>query len=128
MSLADRRVHTTLPVPDIAEARTFWEGVLGFAPVQVQSTAVIYGAGAGSVFAISRTGAKPSGAHTQMAFTTPDIAAEVAGLRALGVTFLEYDLPTLRTIDGIAQLGPNRAAWFNDPQGNLIGIVEFGPE
>jgi catechol 2,3-dioxygenase-like lactoylglutathione lyase family enzyme len=128
MTLRDRRVHTTLPVPDIAVARGFWEGVLGFVPLQVQSTAVIYRAGEGSVFAISRTGATPSGRHTQMAFTTPDVAAEVADLRSLGITFLEYDLPTLRTVDGIAQLGPNRAAWFNDPQGNLIGIVEFGPE
>jgi catechol 2,3-dioxygenase-like lactoylglutathione lyase family enzyme len=128
MSITDRRVHTTLPVADVAEARKFWEGVLGFRPVQVQSVAVIYQAGEGSTFAVSRTGAKPSGAHTQMAFSTPDIAAEVAGLRAHGISFLEYDLPTVKTVDGIAQLGPNRAAWFNDPQGNLIGVVEYGPE
>ena len=128
MALADRRVHTTLPVTDIPAAREFWEGVLGFVPLLAQSTAVVYPAGEGSVFAISRSGGKPSGAHTQMAFTTPDIAAEVAALRAAGIQFLEYDLPTLRTVDGIAKLGPNRAAWFNDPQGNLIGIVEFGPE
>lgn len=128
MGLADRRAHTTLPVGDIAAARSFWEGTLGFTPLSVQSTAVLYGAGDGSVFAVSRSGGKPSGAHTQMAFTTPDIEAEVAALRALGIAFLEYDLPTLRTIDGIGQLGPNRAAWFMDPSGNVIGIVEFGPE
>jgi hypothetical protein len=44
------------------------------------------------------------------------------------VTFLEYDVPSLRTVGGIAPLGSNRAAWFNDPDGNLIGIVEFGME
>ena len=128
MGLAERRVHTTLPVQDVAAARSFWEEVLGFTPLQVQSTAVIYRAGEGSVFAISRSGGRPSGAHTQMAFTSPDIEADVAALRAQGIVFLEYDLPGLKTVNGIAPLGPNRAAWFNDPQGNLIGIVEFGPE
>ena len=127
MALSDRRAHTTLPVEDVAAARAFWEGVLGFRPLTVQPSAVLYSAGEGSVFAVSRSGGKPSGAHTQMGFTTPDIAAEVAALRALGIQFLEYDTPMLKTVDGIAQLGPNRAAWFNDPQGNLIGIVEFGP-
>ena len=126
MALTDRRVHTTLPVPDVAEARRFWEGVLGFQPLQVQSTAVVYRAGEGSVFAISRSGGKPSGAHTQMAFTTPDIEAEVAALRDRGIQFIEYDLPGLKTVGGIAPLGPNRAAWFLDPQGNTIGLVEFG--
>ena len=127
MALADLRVHTTLPVPDVAESRRFWEGTLGFRPVQVQPTAVIFRAGAGSVFAISRTGAKPSGAHTQMAFTSTDLEADVAAFREKGITFIDYDLPGLKTVDGIAPLGPNRAAWFNDPQGNLIGLVEFGP-
>jgi len=127
MTLAQRRVHTTLPVTDVAEARRFWEDTLGFEPLTVQSTAVMYRAGDGSVFAISRSGGKPSGAHTQMAFTSPDIEADVADLRARGITFLDYDLPGLRTENGIGQLGPNRAAWFNDPQGNLIGIVQFGP-
>ena len=115
-------------MPDVAAARPFWEEVLGFAPLHVQSTLVLYRAGDGSVFAISRTGAKPSGTHTQMAFTTPDIEAEVAALRERGIQFLEYDLPTLRTENGIARLGPNRAAWFNDPQGNLIGILELGTQ
>jgi catechol 2,3-dioxygenase-like lactoylglutathione lyase family enzyme len=70
MAIADRRVHPTLPVPDVAAARAFWEG-LGFRPESVQSSAVVYRAGGGSVFAISRSGGKPSGAHTQMALRRP---------------------------------------------------------
>ena len=123
--LSQRRVHATIPTADVAAARRFYEGVLGFTPLQVLPTLALYEAGAGSVFAVSRGTGKASGSHTQMAFTTPDIEAEVAGLRARGVSFEAYDYPTLRTVDGIAQLAGFRAAWFKDPEGNLIGLVEF---
>jgi catechol 2,3-dioxygenase-like lactoylglutathione lyase family enzyme len=124
--LHERRAHATLPVADLAFARGFWEGRLGFRPVEEYPTAVIYAGAGGSVFALSRASARATGGHTQLAFTVPDIESEVAELRGLGVTFEDYDLPGLRTTDGIADLGGNRAAWFKDPDGNVIGIIEFG--
>jgi catechol 2,3-dioxygenase-like lactoylglutathione lyase family enzyme len=123
--LSDRRVHATIPTADLSAARAFYEGVLGFVPRQVLETAVLYDAGAGSVFAVSRSSGKASGSHTQMAFTTTDIEADVGELRGRGVRFEEYDYPTLRTVDGIAHLGTSRAAWFRDPEGNTIGLIEF---
>ena len=124
--LPKRRVHATLPVSDLAAARDFWEGQLGFVPLEVWPTAVLYAGAGGSVFAISRASARATGGNTQMAFTVPDIAAEVAGLTGLGIAFEAYDLPGLRTIDGIAEMGGNRVAWFRDPDGNVIGVIEFG--
>ena len=123
--LSDRRVHATLPTADLDAARAFYEGVLGFEPYRVLPFAVLYRAGAGSMFAVSVSAGRASGTHTQLAVTTPDIEADVADLRARGVTFEAYDTPTLRTIDGIAPMGPNRAAWFRDPEGNLLGLIEF---
>jgi len=124
--LPERRVHATLPVSDLAAARDFWEGQLGFVPLEVWPTAVLYAGAGGSVFAISRASARATGGNTQMAFTVPDIAAEVAELTGLGIAFEAYDLPGLRTIDGIAEMGGNRVAWFRDPDGNVIGVIEFG--
>jgi catechol 2,3-dioxygenase-like lactoylglutathione lyase family enzyme len=125
--LTERRAHATLPVADLDAARTFWEGRLGFTPLEIRPTAVLYSAGAGSVFAISVSSGRASGDHTQMGFTVPDVVAEAAGLRARGIAFEEYDLPGFRTVDGVAEIGGNHAAWFKDPDGNLIGIVELGP-
>jgi len=124
--LPKRRVHATLPVSDLAAARDFWEGQLGFVPLEVWPTAVLYAGAGGSVFAISRASARATGGNTQMAFTVPNIAAEVAELTGLGIAFEAYDLPGLRTIDGIAEMGGNRVAWFRDPDGNVIGVIEFG--
>ncbi len=123
--LAERRVHVTLPVADLERARAFYEQQLGFSPYSVQPTAVLYQAGEGTLFAASKGSALSSGSHTQMAFTSHDLEADVADARARGIVFEEYDLPGFRTVDGIAPVGPNRAAWFKDSEGNLIAIIEF---
>ena len=65
-----------------------------------------------------------------MAWDVADIDATVAALRARGVVFEEYDLPGLKTVNGIADINGNypskgvgeRGAWFRDSEGNLLGI------
>ena len=59
-----------------------------------------------------------------------DIEATVRELRVRGVEFEEYDLPGLKTVNGIAEIAGNypskgigeRGAWFRDSEGNLLGI------
>jgi catechol 2,3-dioxygenase-like lactoylglutathione lyase family enzyme len=121
--LSNRRVHTTLPTPDPERLRAFYEEVLGFTPYAERPGAILYRAGEGTLFAISRAGARATGGHTQMAFTVPDIEAGVAELRARGVVFEDYEAP--KTEGGIARLPVGRAAWFKDPDGNLIGLLQF---
>jgi hypothetical protein len=66
-----------------------------------------------------------------MGFEVADLAATVSFLRARGVVFEEYDLPGLKTVDGIAEVAGNYpskggvgelAAWFKDSEGNMIGL------
>ena len=121
--LSDRRAHTTLPSSDIDALRPFYEDILGFTPRAVMPGAVLYDAGAGSVFAISRGSVSSGGSHTQIAFTVDDIEAEVAELRGRGIVFEEYEAP--KTQDGIATIGPGRAAWFKDPQHNVLAVIQF---
>lgn len=72
-----------------------------------------------------------SGKHTQIAWEVEDIEAVVAELRERGVVFEEYDLPGLKTINGICEVMGNypssggvgeRGAWFRDSEGNLLGV------
>ena len=51
-----------------------------------------------------------------------DVPAEVAELRATGVVFEDIDMPGLRTENGIAHIGPFKAAWFKDSEGNVLGV------
>ena len=121
--LADRRVHAILPTTDVDALRPFYEETLGLMPLAVLRGVVLYRAGAGTLFGISRSGGVASGAHTQVAFTVPDIDAEVAALKARGVVFEAYEMPL--TVDGVATMPDGRAAWFKDPAGNLLGLIEF---
>lgn len=117
------RVHTTLPTADVDRLRSWYEDVLGFSPMAIRPNAVLYETTPGSVFAISRGSVLSSGSHTQMAFTVDDVDAEVADLKGRGVVFEEYETP--RTDGGIATIGPGRAAWFKDPDGNLLAVLQF---
>jgi catechol 2,3-dioxygenase-like lactoylglutathione lyase family enzyme len=121
--LSDHPAYATLPSPDIQVLRRFYEDVLGFVPRDETPAGIFYDAGGSTHFIISRSSGKASGGHTQLGFKVSDIVTEVADLRARGVTFEELETP--QTIDGIATIPIGRAAWFRDPDGNLIGMIQF---
>ncbi len=127
--LEDGRVATRLPAQDLERARRFYAEKLGLQPTETRPGGLHYKC-AGRDFALFQSEMRPSG-HTQMAWQVDDIMAVVAALRNRGVIFEEYDLPGLRTVDGIADVTGNypsvgangeRAAWFRDSEGNLLAI------
>ena len=119
--LSDAMVHPTIMVSDMARARAFYEGQLGLKVLREAGPYVFLRAGTGQLALVARAAVTP-GATTLCAFEVQNLRATVTGLRARGVVFEEYDLPTLRTVDGIAQSGPFHAAWMRDPDGNYLGI------
>jgi O-acetyl-ADP-ribose deacetylase len=121
--LSDQPVYATLPTSNLAVLRRFYEDVLGF-PVRSETPAgIYYQAGEGTYFAITVSSGRPSGSHTQMGFEVKNLEQEVVTLRGRGAVFEEYETP--KTIDGIADVGVGKAAWLRDPDGNLIGMIEF---
>ena len=122
--LSNCRVHTTLPVADLARARVFFEDTLGIPSKTELPSGVFYDCGEGTRFVLSQTAGKPSGAHTQMAFVVEDIESEVQELKSRGVVFEEYDLPGMKTVEGIVHRPALKAAWFKDTDGNLLAIMQ----
>jgi hypothetical protein len=47
----------------------------------------------------------------------------VRELKERGVAFEDYDLPGLKTEDGVATLGELQSAWFKDSEGNTIALT-----
>jgi catechol 2,3-dioxygenase-like lactoylglutathione lyase family enzyme len=128
--LQNSAIATRLPALDLDRARAFYAEKLGLTPVEERPGGLKYQCRSG-VFALFQTTGRPSGSHTQMAFEVDDLDAVVADLRARGVEFEDVDVPGLRTVDGIAEVEGNypssggigeRAAWFRDSEGNLLGI------
>jgi len=63
--------------------------------------------------------------HTLAGFRVEDIEKTVAVLSQNGIRFEQYDYPNLKTDEkGIATTPPVKAAWFKDPDGNILGITE----
>ena len=129
-ALSRAHVAGRLPAQDLARARRFYAEALGLEPVEERPGGLRYEGASGS-FAIFESAGRPSGEHTQLAFEVDDIEATVRELRQRGVRFEEVDVPGLRTVEGIAEVSGNypssgaigeRAAWFRDSEGNLLGI------
>jgi catechol 2,3-dioxygenase-like lactoylglutathione lyase family enzyme len=128
--LEQARVATRLPAQDLDRARAFYAEKLGLVPAEERPGGILYRCAAGE-FSLFESAGAASGTHTQMAFEVDDIDATVAELKSRGVVFEEFDLPGLTTVDGIAEVAGNypskggtgeRAAWFRDSEGNLLGI------
>jgi catechol 2,3-dioxygenase-like lactoylglutathione lyase family enzyme len=129
-ALSDSDVACRLPAADLERARAFYAEKLGLDPVEERPGGLRYRCGVGE-FALFESAGAASGNHTQMAWQVDDLDAVVAELRARGVVFDDYDLPGMRTTDGIAQVEGNypskggvgeKAAWFRDSEGNVLGI------
>jgi catechol 2,3-dioxygenase-like lactoylglutathione lyase family enzyme len=130
--LGNAEVATRLPARNLTRARAFYADKLGLEPIEERPGGLLYRMGDNTRFALFASGGAASGEHTQMAFEVDDLEAVVDELRRRGVVFEDVDVPGLRTVDGIAEVEGNypsvgvgeRAAWFRDSEGNLLGIGE----
>jgi catechol 2,3-dioxygenase-like lactoylglutathione lyase family enzyme len=134
MALSHARVETRIPAQDLNRARRWYAEKLGLEPAEERDGGLRYECASGVFCLFASTGAS-DGAFTQLAFNVDDIAAEIAELRARGVVFEEYDLPGMRTVDGLADIDGNypskgtreRGAWFRDSEGNMLGMGQSLP-
>ena len=113
-----------IPVSDVKRARRFYEDKVGLKPKQEFAGGVIYESGDGSwVFMYPSAGAGTSRASTAF-WDVDDVDAEVAELKSRGVVFEEYDMPGIKTVNGIATGGGAKTAWFKDTEGNILAVSQ----
>ncbi|MDT0170462.1 VOC family protein [Pseudarthrobacter sp. BRE9] len=122
--LKDMELMAVLPAKDIDRAREFYRDKLGLEPVQtIEGDNLVYRCGKGTGFLLYRTDNAGSAKNTQMAWGVDDVEKEVEELRGRGVVFEDYDMPGLKTENGIATMeGMGKGAWFTDSEGNILNI------
>jgi len=122
--LTASQVTCMLPVKDMERARRFYEQQLGLEPIGLKKDGkFVYRCG-GTELALFP---KPDGTqatHTAASFKVEDIGAAVGELERRGVRFADYDLPGLKTVEHVCVLGSEKAAWFEDPEGNILCLHE----
>jgi catechol 2,3-dioxygenase-like lactoylglutathione lyase family enzyme len=121
---ADSPCRPTIAVRDKAKAIGFYRDVLGFKLVDANQPGATFACGGGTFLEIYPSEFAGTAKNTVAGFEVPDLEKAISELRSRGVSFEEYESP--KTIDGIAHLGPNRGAWFKDPDGNIFALVERG--
>lgn len=119
-----------MAVKDLARARKFYEDTLGYEPMMESDDAVTYKGADGTGLTIypSEENAGTNKA-TAATWLVKDIKAVMEDLKGKGVKFEEYDQPGLKTEDGVAKWEEGgkttRAAWFKDPDGNILALVSM---
>jgi catechol 2,3-dioxygenase-like lactoylglutathione lyase family enzyme len=119
--LADAPVYATIPARDFERAKHFYRDTLGLKVEEDRPEGIRLECG-GTQLYVYPTFTPAVAGHTLASWEVADLESEMADLRARGVTFEEYDLPGLKTTNGVADMGGERGAWFKDSEGNILAI------
>jgi catechol 2,3-dioxygenase-like lactoylglutathione lyase family enzyme len=121
-----KELHTVLPAADLQRARTFYHDKLNLDPDPTASDggSLMYHLTSDSGFEIYETSNAGTAQNTQMGWMSDDLDAEMNSLRERGVVFEEYDVPGMKTTNGVATMDGLKAAWFRDTEGNFICISQ----
>ncbi|MCE6957541.1 VOC family protein [Cereibacter sphaeroides] len=127
MHLNASQITVMLPVRDLTRARDFYERALALPAGEPRPDGkVVYHCGGTEIALFPRPeGTKAE--HTALSFRVDDIRASVEQLESRGVVFSDYDLPGLKTVEHVCVLGSEKAAWFTDPDGNILCLHEDIP-
>jgi predicted enzyme related to lactoylglutathione lyase len=117
-------LYAYIPAKNVARAREFYERTLGFTPEREVAGGVMYEFGGGTACFLYPTPNAGTSQASQAFWQVADVEREVAELKARGVQFEEYDMPGLKTRNGIATAGGAKTAWFKDTEGNILAIVQ----
>ena len=123
--LGDHPIDVVLLATDLDASRDFYRDKIRLQLVSESPNAVTFKCGGGNQLAITRSTVGTADEQTQAAWRVNDLEQEIAALRSRGVEIQEYDLPGLKTIDGIADIGFARMSWFIDPGKNCLGIMQL---
>ena len=117
------QAHTVLPAADLSRVRGFYHDKLGMDPTGEREGTLLYGDGA-STFEVYETENAGTAQNTQMGWVTDDLDGEMTKMRAAGVQFLDFELPFMKTENGVVSDANGRAAWFKDSEGNILCLTE----
>ena len=121
--LGNAEVTATLAVTDIDRAKRFYEGKLGLELLRgPQPGLLVYRAGKSSLIVYSSEFAGTNKA-TAATWIVDDVDGTVRALKARGVSFEHYDFPGVTVHGDVHEMGASKAAWFKDPDGNVLAIV-----
>jgi catechol 2,3-dioxygenase-like lactoylglutathione lyase family enzyme len=122
--LGNKDAVANLAVKDLGVAQKFYEGTLGLTPVGAQDHEVIIFKSGGSTINVYTSQYAGTNQATAVTWAVgDDVERVVNALKAKGVRFEHYDMPGMTRKGDIHVAGKMKVAWFKDPDGNILNIV-----
>jgi len=120
--LQDGKAFSSFSVKDLEAAKKFYGETLG---LSVKKTPEGLDLLDGRVFLYGKPNHQPA-TFTVLNFAVENIESAVAELKKRGVQFESYDMPDLKTGPDHIARGPHgpKIAWFKDPDGNILSVLE----
>jgi catechol 2,3-dioxygenase-like lactoylglutathione lyase family enzyme len=112
-----------LAVKDLDRARTFYQDKLGLKQVDDFGEGFMLKSG-DTKLNVYRSEFAGTNKATAVTFEVDDIQSEVSDLKEKGIFFEKYDLEGLQPKGDIYEGPGMKTAWFKDPDGNILSLIE----
>lgn len=122
--LSQFKAFPVVPSKDLDRAKAWYEEKTGMTPTKVDPGGLWYECAGGTWFLVTGSAYAGTAQNTAATFQVVGIEDMMSKLRERGLGFEEYDLPDFKTVDGLFAMGPYKAAWFKDVDGNIIELSE----
>jgi predicted enzyme related to lactoylglutathione lyase len=125
--LGTYNIWPDIAVKDLAKAKKFYQDTLGLKLLDENKEAMtlLFQSGNGKVNVYQSQYAGTNQA-TYMTWQVDDIEGTVAALKGKGMGFEHYDLPGVTMQGDVHVWGEMKAAWFKDPEGNILCLANMG--
>jgi catechol 2,3-dioxygenase-like lactoylglutathione lyase family enzyme len=121
--LGSSDVCASIAVKDIDAATKFYGETLGLEKGMESPGGVYFKSGNSGVF-VYPSGFAGTNKATYASWMVDDVEATAKALKDKGVEFEQYDdLPGVKREGDIHVMGELKSAWFTDPDGNILNIV-----
>ena len=121
--LADKDAVATVAVKDLKAAKKFYGDILGLKPTPVPEPEVLNYKSGNSTVLVYKSQFAGSNKATSITWIVDDVEGTVKDLKAKGVAFEHYDFPGMTRKGDVHIAGKSKAAWFKDPDGNILAVV-----
>jgi catechol 2,3-dioxygenase-like lactoylglutathione lyase family enzyme len=125
-TLGDAAAIATVGVKDLKAARKFYEKTLGLEVEEARNDEVVTYASGGTRLFVYHSEFGGTNKATSVTWVCRDVDALAIDLKKRGVRFEHYDFPNMKLEGDVHVAGKMRAAWFKDPDGNVLAIVNAG--
>jgi catechol 2,3-dioxygenase-like lactoylglutathione lyase family enzyme len=122
--LGEKDAVANIAVENLRVAKEFYQGILGLTQVDAEGQELIVFRSGNTKVNVYRSKYAGTNQATAVTWSVGDgLDGLVQALKAKGVKFEHYDIPGMTRQGDVHVAGKMKVAWFKDPDGNILNLV-----